>query len=168
MDIAILQNMASALAPDALLRGKATGAVAITGIAMLVAPHPAAAMCETPRTQSERIVFARNIVRTSAVIVEATIVRRYDWKNPEIVSVQKTYKGPKKRFWRLWLPTPTDQMLSIEAPTTGKSVGSKMLLALTPRHGSLVVTECNARTIFDDGIRDLVISLAKSGSQEIE
>jgi hypothetical protein len=129
--------------------------VAISAV-ILSLPNIAHAMCATPRTKSERVAFAEQIVRTSDVIIEGKILQKYDGSRPEIISVKTTYKGPKKDRWSLWLPGQNDMMMTIESPTSGRPVGEDVLLALRSAHGSLVIDECSARTIFDPEIHDLV------------
>ena len=130
-------------------------------VALVSIPTASTAVCSEPKSNQEQLAFSRNIVATSDVIVDATLVAKYDFnrRQPETFVVHKVLKGPPMRELALWLPGRNDLLSTVGAPTSGKAVGSRMLLALTKKDSSFVIGECNARTIFDPSIRTTVETL---------
>jgi hypothetical protein len=121
------------------------------------------AVCSEPKNDSERLAYAKRVVATSDIIADATLVAKYDFKKrkPETFAIHKVFKGSPMHRIELWLPARGELLSNVGAPTSGKRVGSRMLIALTRLGNSFVIGECNARTIFDPYLEDTVKTLVR-------
>lgn len=140
-------------------RWRANYAAASLALATAVIPAPAFAFCPAPKTPDERSLFADRVIAGADAIFLGSVRQRYDASlgRPEVLKVERTLKGRAEGQWRLWLPRENDELTTVEAPTAGLRVGGTALFALRRTSKGLVIFECDARTIFDPAIRNIVL-----------